>query len=220
MLIGSFIEQSVCVNWRHQRKHQQAQGQGALIERKNAKHPAAIKKTVVTGVFASGQQNAGDQKARKDKEQIHARPAGVKNALDQLADERLRRSGKVCNYPEVRRDTRSTAIPRTPSKAGICAAASPSGPSPSESGRLAGAISTILPYRVHFLLERLSDQHPEFPAVSMSGPTGFAAQNKALTKRRSDGQLVHSFRTLPGNLATLARNRVRPIGADDAAPSR
>jgi transposase len=44
-----------------------------------------------------------------------------------------------------------------------------------------------------------------------------AAQNKAFTKRRPDGQPVHSFRTLLGDLATLARNRVRPVGADDAA---
>lgn len=44
-----------------------------------------------------------------------------------------------------------------------------------------------------------------------------SAQNKALTKRRPDGQMVHSFRTLLGDLATLARNRVHPVGADDAA---
>lgn len=44
-----------------------------------------------------------------------------------------------------------------------------------------------------------------------------AAQNKAFTKRRPDGQPVHSFQTLLGELATLARNRVRPVGADDTA---
>jgi hypothetical protein len=44
-----------------------------------------------------------------------------------------------------------------------------------------------------------------------------AAEDKAQTKRRPDGQPVHSFRTLLGELATIARNRVRPVGADDAA---
>jgi transposase len=44
-----------------------------------------------------------------------------------------------------------------------------------------------------------------------------AAEEKAATKRRPDGQPVHSFRTLLGELATLARNRVRPVGADDTA---
>jgi hypothetical protein len=44
-----------------------------------------------------------------------------------------------------------------------------------------------------------------------------AADAKALTKRRPDGQPVHSFRTLLGELATIARNRVRPVGADDTA---
>jgi len=44
-----------------------------------------------------------------------------------------------------------------------------------------------------------------------------AAEAKAHTKHRPDGQPVHSFRTLLGELATLTRNRVRPIGADDAA---
>ena len=44
-----------------------------------------------------------------------------------------------------------------------------------------------------------------------------AAQEKALTKRRPDGQRVHSFRTLLGELATLAKNRLRPVGADDDA---
>lgn len=44
-----------------------------------------------------------------------------------------------------------------------------------------------------------------------------AAENKARTRQRPDGQPVHSFRTLLAELATLTRNRVRPIGADDAA---
>jgi hypothetical protein len=44
-----------------------------------------------------------------------------------------------------------------------------------------------------------------------------AAEEKALTKRRPDGQPVHSFRTLLGELSTIARNRVRPVGADDTA---
>jgi hypothetical protein len=44
-----------------------------------------------------------------------------------------------------------------------------------------------------------------------------AADAKARTKQRPEGQPVHSFRTLLGELATLARNRVRPIGADDTA---
>jgi hypothetical protein len=35
--------------------------------------------------------------------------------------------------------------------------------------------------------------------------------------QRPDGQPVHSFRTLLGELATLARNRVRPVGAADTA---
>jgi transposase len=43
------------------------------------------------------------------------------------------------------------------------------------------------------------------------------ATDKAHTKRRPDGQPVHSFRTLLGELATLARNRVRPVDADDTA---
>jgi transposase len=44
-----------------------------------------------------------------------------------------------------------------------------------------------------------------------------AAEAKARTRVRGDGQPVHSFRTLLAELATLARNRVRPAGADDAA---
>jgi transposase len=44
-----------------------------------------------------------------------------------------------------------------------------------------------------------------------------AAEDKAQTKRRPDGQPVHSFRTLLAELATIARNRVRPVGADDSA---
>jgi hypothetical protein len=44
-----------------------------------------------------------------------------------------------------------------------------------------------------------------------------AAEDKAHTKRRPDGQPVHSFRTLLGELATIARNRVRPVGADGTA---
>jgi hypothetical protein len=44
-----------------------------------------------------------------------------------------------------------------------------------------------------------------------------AAEEKASTKRRPEGQPVHSFRTLLGELATLARNRVRPVDADDTA---
>jgi hypothetical protein len=43
------------------------------------------------------------------------------------------------------------------------------------------------------------------------------AEAKARTKQRPDGQPVHSFRTLLGELATLARNRVRPLGGDDTA---
>jgi transposase len=44
-----------------------------------------------------------------------------------------------------------------------------------------------------------------------------AAEEKAATKRRPDRQPVHSFRTLLAELATVARNRVRPVGADDNA---
>ena len=44
-----------------------------------------------------------------------------------------------------------------------------------------------------------------------------AAEDKAQTTRRPDGQPVHSFRTLLGELATIARNRIRPVGADDTA---
>jgi transposase len=44
-----------------------------------------------------------------------------------------------------------------------------------------------------------------------------AAEEKALSKRRPDGQPVHSFRTLLDDLATLVRNRVRPAGTDDAS---
>jgi hypothetical protein len=44
-----------------------------------------------------------------------------------------------------------------------------------------------------------------------------AAEAKAHTKHRPDGQPVHSFRTLLAELATLARNRVRPVDADDTA---
>lgn len=43
------------------------------------------------------------------------------------------------------------------------------------------------------------------------------AEAKARTQQRPDGQPVHSFRTLLGELATLARNRVHPVGADDTA---
>ncbi|MGB4782284.1 IS1634 family transposase, partial [Candidatus Methylomirabilis sp.] len=44
-----------------------------------------------------------------------------------------------------------------------------------------------------------------------------SATDKAHTKQRPGGQPVHSFRTLLGELATLTRNRVRPVGADDTA---
>jgi hypothetical protein len=44
-----------------------------------------------------------------------------------------------------------------------------------------------------------------------------SADDKAHTKQRPGGQPVHSFRTLLGELATLVRNRVRPVGADDTA---
>ncbi len=44
-----------------------------------------------------------------------------------------------------------------------------------------------------------------------------SATDKAHTKQRPGGQPVHSFRTLLGELATLTRNHVRPVGADDTA---
>ncbi len=44
-----------------------------------------------------------------------------------------------------------------------------------------------------------------------------SAEDKAHTKQRPGGQPVHSFRTLLGELATLARNRVRPAGSDETA---
>jgi len=44
-----------------------------------------------------------------------------------------------------------------------------------------------------------------------------SATDKAHTKQRPGGQPVHSFRTLLGELATLVRNRIRPVGADDTA---
>lgn len=44
-----------------------------------------------------------------------------------------------------------------------------------------------------------------------------SAGDNAHTEQRPGGHLVHSFRTLFGELATLARNRARPAGADDSA---
>jgi hypothetical protein len=44
-----------------------------------------------------------------------------------------------------------------------------------------------------------------------------SAEDKAHTKQRPGGQPVHSFRTLLAELATLVRNRVRPVGAGDSA---
>jgi hypothetical protein len=44
-----------------------------------------------------------------------------------------------------------------------------------------------------------------------------AAEAKARTKQRPGGRPVHSFRTLLAELGTIARNRVRPVGADDTA---
>ena len=37
-----------------------------------------------------------------------------------------------------------------------------------------------------------------------------AAQQKARSKRTAEGQPVHSFRTLPEDLATIVRNQVVP----------
>ena len=42
------------------------------------------------------------------------------------------------------------------------------------------------------------------------------AERKATTKRTEDGYPVHSFQTLLKDLATLAKNRVRPHGAESA----
>ena len=53
---------------------------------------------------------------------------------------------------------------------------------------------------------------PVSPAKRSAGAT-----DKAHTKQRPGGQPVHSFRTLLGELATLTRNRVRPVGADNTA---
>jgi hypothetical protein len=60
---------------------------------------------------------------------------------------------------------------------------------------------------------------PELTGKSPVSPArrSATAEAKAHTKHRPDGQPVHSFRTLLAELATLTRNRVRPVGADDAA---
>jgi len=55
------------------------------------------------------------------------------------------------------------------------------------------------------------------PSPVSAAQRSAVAADKALTKRRPGGQPVHSFRTLLGELATLARNRVRPVGANDTA---
>ncbi len=44
-----------------------------------------------------------------------------------------------------------------------------------------------------------------------------SAEDKAHTKQRPGGQPVHSFRTLLVELATLVRNRVRPVSANHTA---
>jgi hypothetical protein len=70
------------------------------------------------------------------------------------------------------------------------------------------------------LLDRAS---PVAPA-----PRSESAKRKERTKRRPDGEPVHSFATLLGELGTLARNRLRPKGqetqaapgADDPSPKQ
>jgi hypothetical protein len=42
------------------------------------------------------------------------------------------------------------------------------------------------------------------------------AKRKEVTKRTEDGQAVHSFQTLLEDLATLAKNRIRPKGRPEA----
>jgi len=60
--------------------------------------------------------------------------------------------------------------------------------------------------------DRPEPDDPVAPAVRSE-----AALAKARTQRLSDGTPVHSFGTLLGELATLTRNRVVPVGAPDEA---
>ena len=82
----------------------------------------------------------------------------------------------------------------------------------------------MLAYYVRWHLERAwapllfrDEDRPELDDPVAPAERSAGALAKAHTQRLPDGSPVHSFGTLLGELATLTRNRVRPVGAPDEA---
>jgi hypothetical protein len=82
----------------------------------------------------------------------------------------------------------------------------------------------MLAYYVQWHLERAwapllfrDEDRPELDDPVAPAQRSAAALAKAHTGRLPDGTLVHSFRTLLADLATLTRDRLVPTGAPDAA---
>ena len=81
-----------------------------------------------------------------------------------------------------------------------------------------------LAYYVQWHLERAwapllfrDEERPELDDPVAPAQRSEAALAKAHTQRLPDDTAVHSLRTLLGELATLTRNRVVPVGAPDEA---
>jgi hypothetical protein len=82
----------------------------------------------------------------------------------------------------------------------------------------------LLAYYVQWHLERAwapllfrDEERPELDDPVAPAERSEAALTKAHTQRLPDGTPVHSFGTLLGELSTLTRNRVVPVGAPDEA---
>jgi len=82
----------------------------------------------------------------------------------------------------------------------------------------------MLAYYVRWHLERAwapllfrDEDRPELDDPVAPAERSAGALAKARTQHLPDGSPVHSFGTLLGELATLTRNRVRPVGAPDEA---
>ena len=82
----------------------------------------------------------------------------------------------------------------------------------------------LLAYYLRWHLERAwapllfaDEDRPELDDPVAPAVRSEAALAKARTQRLADGSPVHSFGTLLGELATLTRNRVVPVGAPDEA---
>src|ERR1035438_9973227 len=90
------------------------------------------------------------------------------------------------------------------------------------SGSRAHILLCVLAYYVEWHMRQLlapilfdDDDKPQAQAARASivapAQRSASAKLKALTKQTGDGMKVHSFQTLIGDLATIAKNRIQPV---------